>query len=109
MYWYHVHPRALPSEVHQPLIWYAYNNHTHLEAIVQLSLEVDIVMLLQGELRMWVDIFNKNGPIPNPVDISPRKPQKYVLRVVVYNVKDVKEFADENIFGEGTNDLYVEG
>ena len=35
---------------------------------------------------MWVDIFPRHlGPLPSPVDITPRKPQSYVLRMVVYD------------------------
>lgn len=58
--------------------------------------------LLQGELHMWVDIFEKrkNETIPLPIDISPRTPQKYVLRVVVRNTK---------VKVNGMTDLYVKG
>ena len=49
---------------------------------------------------MWVDIFNKNDVIPPPVDISPRKPQKYELRVVVWNTK---------VSTNNTTDIYVKG
>ncbi|CDQ59600.1 unnamed protein product [Oncorhynchus mykiss] len=34
----------------------------------------------QGRIEMWVDMFPKDMPAPGPaIDISPRKPKKYVL------------------------------
>ena len=66
----------------------------------------------QGQLHMWVDMFKKADgvPPPPPVDVSPRKPEKYVLRVVVWNTKDVQS-ADEVslITGEAMSDIYVKG
>ena len=58
---------------------------------------------------MWVDMFRRDGNIPPPVDISPRKPQKYVLRIVVWNLKDV--FLDDvsKVTGEAMSDIYVKG
>ena len=42
-----------------------------------------------GELRLFVDMFPLNmGAIPTPLDISPRKPNKYQLRVAVLHVSD---------------------
>ena len=68
-----------------------------------------MTVIIQGQLHMWVDIFQKSNFIRPPVDISPRKPVMCELRVVVWNTKDV--LLDEKSFvtGEDMSDIYVKG
>ena len=61
----------------------------------------------QGQLHMWVDIFPNDGTVPPPIDISPRKPEKYVLRIVVWNTKDVILDEVSVVTGEAMSDIYV--
>ncbi|XP_041638940.1 fer-1-like protein 4 [Cheilinus undulatus] len=65
--------------------------------------------LPQGYLHMWVDMFPTDVPAPPPVDIKPRKPEQYELRVIIWNTDDV--FLDDvNPFtGDPSSDIYVKG
>uniref|UniRef100_A0A8C6SU99 Fer-1 like family member 4 n=1 Tax=Neogobius melanostomus TaxID=47308 RepID=A0A8C6SU99_9GOBI len=65
--------------------------------------------LPQGFLQMWVDMFPTDVPAPPPVNIKPRLPVQYELRVIIWNTDDV--FLDDvNPFtGEPSSDIYVKG
>lgn len=65
--------------------------------------------LSQGKVEMWVDVFPKSlGPPGPPFNIAPRKAKNYVLRVIVWNTKDVL-LDEKSITGEEMSDIYVKG
>ncbi|XP_058234536.1 otoferlin isoform X1 [Hemibagrus wyckioides] len=62
----------------------------------------------QGRIEMWVDMFPKDGPAPGPaLDISPRKPKKYELRVIIWNTDEVILEDDDYFTGEKSSDIFV--
>ncbi|XP_004867924.1 fer-1-like protein 4 [Heterocephalus glaber] len=63
--------------------------------------------LLQGSLHMWIDIFPKDVPAPPPVDIKPRQPISYELRVIIWNTEDVVLDDVNPLTGEMSSDIYV--
>ncbi|XP_005363210.1 fer-1-like protein 4 [Microtus ochrogaster] len=63
--------------------------------------------LLQGSLHMWIDIFPSDVPAPPPVDIKPRQPISYELRVVIWNTEDVVLDDVNPLTGEMSSDIYV--
>ncbi|KAL8184971.1 UNVERIFIED_CONTAM: hypothetical protein K2H54_033720, partial [Gekko kuhli] len=64
----------------------------------------------QGRLELWVDMFPMDMPAPGPaIDISPRKPKKYELRVIVWNTDEVILEDDDYFTGEKSSDIFVRG
>ena len=64
--------------------------------------------LPQGYLDMIVDIFPKGeGTMPPPIDITPRKPQEMLMRMVIWNTKDVILDETAIIGGDRMSDIYV--
>ena len=58
---------------------------------------------------MWVDIFDRTQNIPPPVNITPRVPEEYELRVIVWNVMDVPLDEVSFVTKEAMSDIYVKG
>ncbi|XP_034756053.1 otoferlin isoform X7 [Etheostoma cragini] len=64
----------------------------------------------QGRIEMWVDMFPMDMAAPEPaIDISPRKPKSFELRVVIWNTDDVILEDDAFMTGEKMSDIYVRG
>lgn len=65
--------------------------------------------LPQGYVHMWIDMFPVDVPAPPPVNIKPRLPVSYELRLIIWNTDDVV-LDDVNPFtGEPSSDIYVKG
>ena len=59
---------------------------------------------------MWVDMFPMDMPSPGaPVEITPRKPAAYELRVIVWNTEDVLLEEANLLTGEKCSDIFIKG
>ena len=60
---------------------------------------------------MWVDMFPKLSGLVTPpkVDITPRKGEKYYLRIVIWNTSDVILDERSVATGDSMSDIYVKG
>ncbi|KAM7380163.1 hypothetical protein PAMP_003476 [Pampus punctatissimus] len=64
----------------------------------------------QGQVQMWVDIFPMDLPHPGPaVDISPRVPKGYELRIIIWNTEDVILEDSNFLTGQQSSDIYIKG
>uniref|UniRef100_A0AAQ4R1G0 Fer-1 like family member 6 n=1 Tax=Gasterosteus aculeatus aculeatus TaxID=481459 RepID=A0AAQ4R1G0_GASAC len=64
----------------------------------------------QGRVQMWVDMFPMDLPPPGPsVDISPRKPKGYELRIIIWNTEDVILEDSSFLTGQQSSDIYIKG
>ncbi|KAK2905697.1 hypothetical protein Q8A73_009640 [Channa argus] len=64
----------------------------------------------QGQVQMWVDMFPMDLPHPGTaVDISPRKPKGYELRIIIWNTEDVILEDTNFLTGQQSSDIYVKG
>ncbi|XP_054702023.1 fer-1-like protein 4 isoform X3 [Grus americana] len=63
--------------------------------------------LVQGSLHMWIDMFPNDVPAPPPVNIKPRLPVSYELRVIIWNTDSVILDDVNPVTGEPSSDIYV--
>ncbi|KAL5107681.1 Otoferlin [Taenia crassiceps] len=66
--------------------------------------------LEQGRLMMWVDMFDRDeDKPPPPIDVTPRTPEPWELRCIIYNTAEVV-LNDTSLFSnEKSADIYVRG
>nr|XP_056700148.1 fer-1-like protein 4 [Euleptes europaea] len=126
-------PEAFPEEVflkdqkeNEDETWSAYDEHKalyvlqHWDEMPEYGYELvpehvevrslsnpDSPGLLQGSLHMWIDMFPNDVPAPPPVNIKPRLPVSYELRVIIWNTDDVVLDDVNPITGETSSDIYV--
>uniref|UniRef100_A0A674H274 Uncharacterized protein n=1 Tax=Taeniopygia guttata TaxID=59729 RepID=A0A674H274_TAEGU len=71
------------------------------------GLVVFAVFSHQGSLHMWIDMFPNNVPAPPPVNIKPRLPVSYELRVIIWNTDNVILDDVNPVKGEPSSNIYV--
>uniref|UniRef100_A0A670XR08 C2 domain-containing protein n=1 Tax=Pseudonaja textilis TaxID=8673 RepID=A0A670XR08_PSETE len=121
-------PEALPEDNkdNSDETWSAYDEHKALHVLqhwdempeygcklvpehveVRALYNPDNPGILQGSLHMWIDMFPNDVPAPPPVNIKPRLPISYELRVIIWNTDDVILDDVNPITGEISSDIYV--
>ncbi|XP_066912889.1 fer-1-like protein 6 isoform X2 [Clytia hemisphaerica] len=71
----------------------------------------NVSSLPQGKLLMWVDICDRGShlsPMP-PINITPRKPKEYELRVIVWNCEGVPLTENSMLLGARSSDIRFQG
>lgn len=64
----------------------------------------------QGKLEMWIDMFQVGQLPPRAaVDIAPQAPERYEIRVIIWNTEDVPLVESQFLTGEKSSDIYVKG
>jgi hypothetical protein len=66
----------------------------------------------QGTLELFVELLPTEVAVPRhctALDVSPRRPQSYELRVIVHNTEDVALDEVNPVTGEASSDIYVKG
>ncbi|KAL1517880.1 hypothetical protein ABEB36_001586 [Hypothenemus hampei] len=64
----------------------------------------------QGKIQLWIDIFSRQDyVVPEQVNITPRKPKAYELRVIIWNTEDILLAEDDIFTGEKKSDIYIKG
>ncbi|ERL84734.1 hypothetical protein D910_02159 [Dendroctonus ponderosae] len=64
----------------------------------------------QGKIQLWIDMFPRlDCPVPDKINITPRKPVSYELRVIIWNTEDIILSEDDFFSGEKKSDIYVKG
>lgn len=71
----------------------------------------------QAKLQMWIDIFpfsestasSTHHALKPAIDVAPRKPKKFQLRVIIYNVVEALLDDVNMLSGEKSSDIYIKG
>ncbi|XP_078391487.1 fer-1-like protein 4 isoform X2 [Cetorhinus maximus] len=71
--------------------------------------ECDSPGMSKGQVHMWVDMFPVDLPAPPPVNIKPRQPISYELRVIIWNTDDVALDDVNPLTGDRSSDIYIKG